>query len=177
MLAALVHEDLDWDHVVIWQVDERVAPDGHDDRNAGQLWFVPAETRLMPVSGDDLALAAMRYADSLPDRFDAVHLGLGGDGHTASWPPSPHPDATVVTAPAAVAMVGNFNGRGRMTLTPPPVNGARSRLILTTGTEKAEMVRRWLDRDPSIPVSHVRRSGTTLFVDPAASAQLPATNE
>jgi hypothetical protein len=41
MLAALVHEDIDWDRLTIWQVDERVVPDGHADRNASQLWFVP----------------------------------------------------------------------------------------------------------------------------------------
>jgi 6-phosphogluconolactonase/glucosamine-6-phosphate isomerase/deaminase len=172
MLAALVHEDLDWDRLTIWQVDERVAPDGHDDRNATQLWFVPGETRLMPVTGDDLAMAALRYGDGLPERFDAVHLGLGDDGHTASWPPSPHPDATVVSSPNAVAMVGDFRGRGRMTLTPAPINRARGRLILTTGKAKAAMVQRWLDRDRSIPVSHVRRSGTTLFLDPAAASKL-----
>ena len=172
MLAALVHEDLDWDRLTIWQVDERVAPDGHDDRNATQLWFVPGETRLMPVTGDDLAMAALRYADELPDRFDAVHLGLGDDGHTASWPPSPHPDATVVSSPNAVAMVGDFRGRGRMTLTPAPINHARSRLILTAGPGKAPMVRRWIDRDRSIPVSHVRRSATTLFLDPPAASKL-----
>jgi 6-phosphogluconolactonase/glucosamine-6-phosphate isomerase/deaminase len=173
MLAALVHEDLDWDCLTVWQVDERVAPDGHEDRNASQLWFVPTETMFMPVSGDDLGIAAMRYAETLPDRFDAVHLGLGDDGHTASWPPVPHPDATVVSSPNDVAMVGDFNGRGRMTLTPGPVNHARGRLILTTGKSKADMVRRWLERDRSIPVSHVRRSATTLFVDPAAAAKLP----
>ncbi len=172
MLAALVHEDLDWNQLTIWQVDERVAPDGHDDRNATQLWFVPSETKLMPVTGDDLAMAAVRYAGSLPDRFDAVHLGLGDDGHTASWPPSPHPDATVVSSPNAVAMVGDFHGRGRMTLTPTPINHARSRLILTTGKSKAAMVQRWLDRDRSIPVSHVRRSATTVFLDPAAASKL-----
>jgi 6-phosphogluconolactonase/glucosamine-6-phosphate isomerase/deaminase len=172
MLAALVHEDLDWEHLTVWQVDERVAPDGHADRNASQLWFVPSETRLMPVAGDDLAMAAARYADSLPARFDAVHLGLGADGHTASWPPAPHPGATVVSSPNDVAMVGDFNGRGRMTLTPRPVNHARSRLILTTGKSKAEMVRRWLDRDRSIPVSHVRRSATTLFLDSPAASKL-----
>jgi len=172
MLAALVHEDLDWDQLTIWQVDERVAPDGHEDRNATQLWFVPGETRLMPVAGDDLAIAALRYADGLPERFDAVHLGVGDDGHTASWPPSPHPDATVVSSPNPVAMVGNFNGRGRMTLTPIPINQARGRLILTTGKTKSAMVQRWLDRDRSIPVSHVRRSGTTLFLDPAAASKL-----
>ncbi len=173
MLAALVHEDLDWDCLTVWQVDERVAPDGHEDRNASQLWFMPTETMLMPVAGDDLGIAAMRYAETLPDRFDAVHLGLGDDGHTASWPPVPHPDATVVSSANNVAMVGDFKGRGRMTLTPGPVNHARGRLILTTGKSKADMVRRWLERDRSIPVSHVRRSATTLFVDPAAAAKLP----
>jgi 6-phosphogluconolactonase/glucosamine-6-phosphate isomerase/deaminase len=115
----------------------------------------------------------MRYAETLPDRFDAVHLGLGDDGHTASWPPVPHPDATVVSSPNDVAMVGDFNGRGRMTLTPGPVNHARGRLILTTGKSKANMVRRWLERDRSIPVSHVCRSATTLFIDPAAATKLP----
>lgn len=173
MLAALVHEDLDWERLTVWQVDERVAPDGHKDRNATQLWFMPTETKLMPVTGDDLAMAAMRYAETLPDRFDAVHLGLGDDGHTASWPPVPHPGATVVSSPNDVAMVGDFNGRGRMTLTPGPVNHARGRLILTTGKSKANMVRRWLERDRSIPISHVRRSATTLFVDPGAAARLP----
>jgi 6-phosphogluconolactonase/glucosamine-6-phosphate isomerase/deaminase len=173
MLAALVHEDLDWDCLTVWQVDERVAPDGHEDRNASQLWFMPTETMLMPVTGDDLGIAAMRYAETLPDRFDAVHLGLGDDGHTASWPPVPHPDATVVSSPNDVAMVGDFKGRGRMTLTPGPVNHARGRLILTTGKSKADTVRRWLERDRSIPVSHVRRSATTLFIDPAAAAKLP----
>ncbi|WP_395156303.1 6-phosphogluconolactonase [Ilumatobacter sp.] len=173
MLAALVHEDLDWDRLTVWQVDERVAPDGHEDRNAIQLWFMPTEMKLMPVAGDDLGIAAMRYAETLPDRFDAVHLGLGDDGHTASWPPVPHPDATVVSSPNDVAMVGDFHGRGRMTLTPGPVNQARGRLILTTGKSKADMVRRWLERDRSIPVSHVCRSSTTLFIDPAAAAKLP----
>lgn len=172
MLGALVHEDIDWDRLTIWQVDERVAPDGHDDRNAMQLWFVPGTIELMPVTGDDLAIAAGRYADGLPERFDAVHLGLGDDGHTASWPPSPHPDAPVVSSDNEVAMVGDFNGRGRMTLTPGPINHARSRLILTTGNSKATMVKRWLDRDRKIPVSHVRRSGTTLFLDPAAASRL-----
>ena len=177
MLAAFVHEDLDWDRLTVWQVDERVAPDGHEDRNASQLWFLPSRVELMAVAGDDLAIAATRYADSLPARFDAVHLGLGGDGHTASWPPAPHPDSVVASSPNDVAMVGDFNGRGRMTLTPTPVNRARSRVILTTGKSKAAMVRRWLDRDRSIPASHVRRSATTLFLDTAAASKLPSSGD
>ncbi len=172
MLAAFVHEDLEWDRVTIWQVDERIVGDGHPDRNASQLWFVPAATELMPVTGDGLAAASMRYADGLPDRFDAVHLGLGSDGHTASWPPRPHDDADVVHRPTRVAMVGNFNGHGRMTLTRGPINAARSRLFLVAGADKAGVVRRWLDRDASMPATAVRRSGTTLFLDPPAARMI-----
>ena len=172
MLAALVHEELDWQHLVVWQVDERVAPDGHADRNAEQLWFMPCESKLMPVTEPDLSAASARYAAGLPDRFDAVHLGLGDDGHTASWPPAPHPDVDVATRTRAVETVGEFNGRARMTLTARPVNRARSRLILTTGVGKAGMVRRFLERDPDLPISQVHRSGTTLFIDVAAASEL-----
>lgn len=172
MLAALVHEELDWDRLTLWQVDERVAPDGDDDRNAGQLWFMPCETRLMPVTDADLSAASERYADALPERLDAVHLGLGGDGHTASWPPAPHPDADVAARPRAVEVIGVFNGRQRMTLTARPINGARSRLVLTTGASKAAVVRGFLERNAELPISQVHRSGTTLFVDADAAAQL-----
>lgn len=172
MLAALVHEELDWDLLTLWQVDERLAPDGHEDRNAGQLWFMPCETNLMPVTDVDLDAACARYATTLPARFDVVHLGLGSDGHTASWPPAPHPDTTVVNSTRCVEVIGEFNGRRRMTLTPRAVNRARSRLVLTTGAEKAPLVRGFLDRDLALPISRVHRSGTTVFVDAAAAARL-----
>jgi len=169
LFAALLHHDVPWDRITIWQVDERVAPDGHPERNAGQLTAVPSPLRLMPVTAKDLRAAARRYGAGLPERFDIVHLGLGDDGHTASWPPG-HP---VVDSERPCEAIGEFNGFERMTLTPRVVNAARSRVMLTLGESKAEMVERWMLRDPALPVDRVRRSGTITFLDPAAAARLP----
>ena len=98
MFARLLELDVPWEQVRVWQVDERVAPDGHPDRNAEQLAPIPAVTHLMPVTATDLDLAADQYAHALPERFDVVHLGLGDDGHTASWPPGVSPMPGVAAA-------------------------------------------------------------------------------
>jgi 6-phosphogluconolactonase/glucosamine-6-phosphate isomerase/deaminase len=169
MFDVLLAEDVPWSQVTVWQVDERVAPDGHPARNAGQLAGFPCRVELMPVTDDDLDAAASRYAAELPERFDIVHLGLGDDGHTASWPPG----HAVVDSAAHCEAIGEFNGFRRMTLTPPVVNAARSRLMLTYGESKAPMVRRWLLGDPSIPVTRLRRTGTWAMLDPAAVSELP----
>lgn len=169
MFDALQTHDVPWKQVTVWQVDERVAPDGHAERNAGQLDSLPATHRLMPVTSKDLRAAARRYGAGLPDRFDIVHLGLGDDGHTASWPPGD----PVVDSDRPCEVIDEFNGFLRMTLTPRVVNAARSRVMLTLGSSKAEMVARWMLRDPALPVDRVRRSGTITFLDPAAAATLP----
>jgi 6-phosphogluconolactonase/glucosamine-6-phosphate isomerase/deaminase len=98
-----------------------------------------------------------------------VHLGLGDDGHTASWPPGD----PVVDSDRSCEVVGEFNGFERMTLTPPVVNAARCRLMLTFGASKAPMVQRWLLRDAALPVSRLRRSATWVMLDPAAAGDLP----
>ena len=168
MFDALLACDVPWECTTIWQVDERVAPDGDRDRNAKQLQGLPSRIQLMPVTSKDLRAAARRYAASLPDRFDVVHLGMGGDGHTASWPPGD----PVVDSTRPVEVTGEFNGRRRMTLTPLVVNAARSRLVLTVGSSKAAMVERWMERDAEIPIDRVRRAGTVVFLDQEAASRL-----
>jgi 6-phosphogluconolactonase len=168
MLAALAAADLPWARVGVWQVDERIAPDGDADRNANQLGVLAGRHRLMPVTDDDLSAAARRYARTLPERFDVVHLGMGDDGHTASWPPGD----PVIDATTPVAVTQPYQGRRRMTLTPPVVNAATGRVVLLSGAAKAEPLAAWVDGTGDPPIARVRRTRTVVFCDAAAAALL-----
>ncbi len=173
MFGALSELDVPWAAITVFQVDERVAPDGDAARNAALLELLPvpaSRRRTMPVTARDLRAAARGYASALPDRLDVVHLGLGDDGHTASWPPND----PVVGSTDLVAMSAEYRGHVRMTLTPAAVNAARHRLVLATGADKADPVERWLLGDPSLPVQRVRRVDTVVVLDQAAAARLPS---
>jgi 6-phosphogluconolactonase/glucosamine-6-phosphate isomerase/deaminase len=173
MFGELAQMDVPWAHVTVFQVDERVAPDGHPARNARLLRALPLRgehARAMPVTSRNLPAAGRRYAASLPQRFDVMHLGLGDDGHTASWPPGD----PVIDEADPVAVSGMYAGFVRMTLTPTVVNAARHRLVLATGANKARPVRHWLLGDHTLPIQRVHRTDTVLIIDTAAAAMLPA---
>jgi 6-phosphogluconolactonase len=180
-LAELATLKLPWAALHIFQVDERLAPAGHPDRNLtglqaallGRVPIPPGNVHPMPVEAADLDAAAAAYAAELQavtgdGRLDVVHLGLGDDGHTASWPPGD----PVVDATADVALVGPLNGRMRMTLTPPAVNRARFIVWLIAGASKAPAVARLLAGDASLPASRARRTDMTLLADTPAAADL-----
>jgi 6-phosphogluconolactonase/glucosamine-6-phosphate isomerase/deaminase len=172
MLELLADLEVPWAAITVFQVDERVAPDGHPDRNAlllDDLRPLGAKVRLMPVNAADRLAGCRRYAALLPDRLDVVHLGLGDDGHTASWPPGD----PVIEDRRAVALTGAFNGRVRMTITVPVVNAARHRLVLATGAAKAVIVERWLLHDHALPIDRVSRPNTVVMLDARAAARLP----
>jgi 6-phosphogluconolactonase/glucosamine-6-phosphate isomerase/deaminase len=169
LLAALAAADLPWADIGIWQVDERVAPDGDPDRNANELVGIPGIHALMDVTSADLPAAAADYATGLPARFDVVHLGMGPDGHTASWPPGD----PVIDSTRAVDVSAPYQGRVRMTLTPPVVAAALARVALITGADKAPAVATWLEGDGGgLPISRVPAAGTIVVLDAAAAAEL-----
>jgi 6-phosphogluconolactonase/glucosamine-6-phosphate isomerase/deaminase len=153
----------------VWQVDERVAPDGDPRRNLAQLDALPARVYPMPVTQPDLREAAQRYERTLPDRFDVVHLGVGEDGHTASWPPG---DDAVLRSENRVEIVSEFHGTARMTLTTRVVNAARRRMVLAHGIGKAPAIRRWVGGDDALPVSRVEQLDTRVFLDTGTAAEL-----
>jgi 6-phosphogluconolactonase len=183
MLRALAGEDVPWSGVHVVQVDERVAPAGHPDRNLTHLResllahapLCPEQIHAMPVEAPDLDAAPERYAATLaevagaPPVLDLVHLGLGPDGHTASLVPA---DPVLEVNDADVALTGIYQGRRRMTLTYPVLDRARRILWVVTGGEKAGMLARLREGDASIPAGRVRRDRALILADRAAAEQL-----
>ena len=180
MLRGLAQEELPWKAVHVVQVDERVAPEGHPDRNLTHLResllehrpFNPEQIFPMPVDSPNLEAACVRYAQTLesiagsPPVLDLVHLGLGPDGHTASLVPG---DPVLDVKDADVALTGIYQGRQRMTLTYPIINRSRFVLWLVTGSEKAGMLARLQAGDVSIPAGRVRSDHAVVLADRAAA--------
>ena len=183
MLRELAQEEVPWNAVHVVQVDERVAPPGHADRNLTHLResllehasLRPEQIHAMPVESPDLDAAAAQYAESLrrisgsPPVLDLVHLGLGPDGHTASLVPG---DPVLEINDADVGLTGLYQQRRRMTLTYPILNRSRYVLWLVTGSEKAGMLPRLRVGDASIPAGRVRADHAVILADRAAVGQV-----
>ena len=180
MLRALASEDMPWQAVHIFQVDERIAPAGDPDRNlthlresllshaplpSEQIYAMPVEEPDTPAGAAAYAAAVERVAGT-PPVLDLVHLGLGLDGHTASLVPN---DPVLGVLDHDVAVTGPYQGRQRMTLTYPVINRARRILWVITGDEKAPMLKRLLAGDASIPAGRVAREGALVLADQAAA--------
>ncbi len=183
MLRVLAGEDVPWRAIHLFQVDERVAPDGDADRNLTHLResllsrvdLPVANLHAMPVGREDLAGAAAAYARDLAATtggegvLDMVHLGLGTDGHTASLVPG---DPVLAVTDADVAVTGLYAGWRRMTLTYPALDRARKVLWVVTGADKAPVLPRLQAGDPTIPAGRVRAVRAELLADAAAGAGL-----
>jgi 6-phosphogluconolactonase len=178
-VRALAEEDVPWDSVHLFQVDERGAPSGDPDRNFFHLKEslidripIPAvNVHPMPVEEEDLDAGARRYEAILrgvagtPPVLDLVQLGLGEDGHTASLFPD---DDALRIVDADVAVGGLHKGRRRMTLTFPAIDRARCILWLVTGAGKSDALGRLRAGDRSIPAGRVRSDRAVLLADVAA---------
>jgi 6-phosphogluconolactonase len=179
MLRELAGEGVPWGAVHLFQVDERVAPEGHPDRNLTQLRTSLLERtprplaaiHAMPVDIPDLERGAAAYARTLrleagaPPVLDLVHLGLGADGHTASLLPG---DPALLARDADVAATASYQGRRRLTLTLATLHRARRILWVVSGAEKASALARLMRGDRGIPAGLVRRDRAMVISDAAA---------
>ena len=170
MFGELGSEDMPWADTELFQVDERVAPEGDPDRNLTNLMAsigdAPARVHPMPVNDADLAQAAAEYATVLPQSFDLVHLGLGPDGHTASLVPG---DPVLDVTDALVAVTQPYQGHRRMTLTYPALARADQLMWLIAGADKSEALAKLLAGDESIPAGRVLATRSLVLADAAAA--------
>jgi 6-phosphogluconolactonase len=173
MFADLARQQVPWKEVRIFQVDERITPDGDPDRNLSHLrqalGEAAAEVIPMPVTDPDLAAAAADYARRLPDAFDLMHLGLGPDGHTASLVPG---DPVLDITDRLAAVTNPYQGHRRMTLTYPALARADQILWLVAGEDKRHALSLLLAGDTSIPAGRVRAHSSIILADAAAAAGL-----
>ncbi|MGE5247333.1 MAG: 6-phosphogluconolactonase [Verrucomicrobiota bacterium] len=187
-----------WDAVHFWQVDERFVPAG-DPRSNRRMIEETLLSRAPVPSGHfhgvdtslpDAAAAAKAYEAALrrafpggpraTPRFDAVVLGIGADGHTASlFPGNP---SVLSDAALALAATGGDPPLPRVSISLALINGAARVIFLVQGRGKAAVLREIVAasrdaslRSPALPAGLVapRRGSTIFLADEEAAGLLP----
>lgn len=180
MLRELVRQPLDWTAIHVYQVDERVVARGEAARNLTRIEELLVANGPLPhrnlhpmwVDRSDLLGAAAEYATEIehlagvPAILDAVHLGLGTDGHTASLFSG---DPALKVKDRAVALTGEHHGYSRMTLTLPIINRARSIIWFVTGADKAGVLADLYAGGAPFPAGRVARVRAVVVADSAAA--------
>lgn len=183
---------VDWSRVVFFWGDERAVPPDDPESNFGvarQLLLDrlpgirPGAIHRMPADAADRDAAASRYQGELaralgvapdagrPPALDLIWLGMGSDGHTASLFPGSSALAerrrwvVATSAPASAAVAG------RMSLTLPVINAARSVLFVVTGSDKRAALRSVRSGSRELPAGRVRARSALWLVDARAGAE------
>jgi len=143
--------DCAWDKVTITLVDERFVPPDNERSNhrlvaehllknaAAAATFVPLYQHVDDVTAA-AALAAGKI-DTLPVPFDVVILGMGGDGHTASFFPNGNHLGAAFDGDgtrSVISMEAPDAGEPRLTLTLPHLLATRFLALHIEGQGKMD---------------------------------------
>lgn len=158
----LSEADLPWQRVTVTLVDERQVPETSERSNARLvrehlLKNRAAAARFVPLVGESSA------AETAP--FDVVVLGMGKDGHTASFFPGADRLAEALDADAGARLIeitAPGAGEPRLTFTLSAIESAGRLKLHIEGAEKRAVLDRALDNGPmaEMPVRAVLRGAT-----------------
>src|SRR5277367_2606111 len=149
--SAQYREQIPWENLELYWVDERCVPPDHPDSNyrmtrEALLDQVPlGKTQIFRIQGElDPEEGAARYEFDIRQSFrlegaeipifDLVALGMGPDGHTASL--FPHTEGLHELMRIAIANHVLQKDAWRVTLTSPVINRARDVFFLIEGADK-----------------------------------------
>lgn len=169
---ALSQQPVDWDRVTLTLIDERLVPADHERSNhrlASEylLTHLAAKAHFVPLysdaaDADQAARTAAARIDGLGLPLDVAILGMGTDGHTASFFPNGS-TLDLATDPACphsvIAIEAPGAGEPRLTLTLPRIVEAGLLLLHIEGAEKQAVLEKALEPGPAddMPVRAVLR--------------------
>jgi 6-phosphogluconolactonase len=175
---ALAQQSLDWASVVVTLVDERWVPptDARSNESfvrANLLQGRATAARFVPLykagaaTLEDAVLTIAASIAMLDLPFDAIVLGMGEDGHTASFFPDGD-QLTAATDPKTDAIVLPMHARSagepRITLTLPALLDSRAIYLHIEGERKREVLetaRYVAAANRSYPITAVLRNART----------------
>ena len=172
-LIHLAEKDLPWNQVQWYLGDERCYPLNHADRNdvmlEKNLWShlsLPNIHRIPTEFGAEQAAKIYRGVINSIECFDVAFIGMGEDGHTASL----FPDNVALQDTRSVIPVYDSPKlpAERVSLSVSTLKKARCRMLLTGGTEKAEVIAK-IKQGEALPVNSI--GNIHWFVDEAAMSQ------
>lgn len=170
--------DIDWDKVIVTLVDERWVDETSDRSNAllvneKMLQGPAAVARFFPLysGGDEPSIDAIARTNALlgelPVPFAAVILGMGNDGHTASFFPGGDTLDEALQGPGpAIAIRAPGAGEPRITFTLPRLLQTDALYLHIEGDEKAAVLDKALGDGPveDMPVRAVLRANAPVTV-------------
>jgi 6-phosphogluconolactonase len=173
---ALSVKDIAWSKVVITLVDERFVPPESDRSNhalvsslllqnkAAAAKFVPLYHAV--ADAEDAAFLTSGDVKRISQPFDVVILGMGGDGHTASFFPGGNNLERALSAKgprSVITMEAPGAGEPRLTFTFPALQDARLLILHIEGEAKKPVIETALAQGAAgpLPIARVIANAST----------------